>query len=116
MRNIDVIWFRNGTGHPVRFFENEHPTSVYSGLLRFNDVMIDFPITEAFVVGDGDRTQRKFEREVARRTFEHSGLIGVTRFLTYEQVRETWQRFQRLGGGSREWSASPTPRRETELA
>jgi hypothetical protein len=44
MRNIDVIWFRRGTGHPVRFFEVEHSTSVYSGLLRFNDVMIDFPI------------------------------------------------------------------------
>ena len=31
--------------HPVRFFEIEHSTSVYSGLLRFNDVIIDFPIT-----------------------------------------------------------------------
>src|SRR5439155_21287599 len=43
MRNIDVIWFRRGAGHPVRFFEIENSTSVYSGLLRFNDVMIDFP-------------------------------------------------------------------------
>ena len=64
MRNIDVIWFRRGAGHPVRFFEIEHSTSVYSGLLRFNDVMIDFPIPEAFVVGDGDKTQAKFEREM----------------------------------------------------
>jgi hypothetical protein len=31
MKNIDVIWFRRGTGHPVRFFEIEHSTSVYSG-------------------------------------------------------------------------------------
>ena len=44
MRNIDVIWFRRGTGHSFRFFEIEHSTSVYSGLLRFNDVMIDFPL------------------------------------------------------------------------
>jgi hypothetical protein len=105
MKNIDVIWFRRGTGHPVRFFEIEHSTSVYSGLLRFNDVIIDFPITEAFVVGDGDKTRRKFEREIVRRTFEQSGLIEVTRFLLYEQVRQTWQRYRSVGSGSKSWSA-----------
>ena len=68
MRMIDVIWFRKGAGHPVRFFEIEHTTSVYSGLLRFNDVIIDFPIPEAFIVGDGEKTTAKFERETARRT------------------------------------------------
>lgn len=106
MKNIDVIWFRRGTGHPVRFFEIEHSTSVYSGLLRFNDVMIDFPITEAFIVGDGEKTQRKFEREIARRTFDHSGLIKVTNFLLYAKVRETWKRYQDVGSGSKSWSAS----------
>lgn len=87
------------------FFEIEHSTSVYSGLLRFNDVMIDFPITEAFVVGDGDKTQRKFEREIARRTFEHSDLINVTRFLLYEQVRQTWLRYRSVGAGSKAWGS-----------
>jgi hypothetical protein len=107
MRNIDVIWFRRGAGHPVRFFEIEHSTSVYSGLLRFNDVIIDFPIPEAFVVGDGERTQAKFEREIARRTFEHSGLRDVTKFLLYDQVRQTWLRYNEVGAGSREWSQPP---------
>jgi hypothetical protein len=76
MRGIDVIWFRKGAGHPIRFFEIEHSTQVYSGLLRFNDVMIDFPIREAqaFIVGDSERTKAKFEREIFRRTFEVSGL------------------------------------------
>jgi hypothetical protein len=103
MRNIDVIWFRKGAGHPVRFFEIEHSTSVYSGLLRFNDVIIDFPIPEAFIVGDGDRTRAKFEREIARRTFEHSGLRKVTKFLLYEQVRQTWRKYREIGVGSKEW-------------
>ena len=114
MRNIDVIWFRRGTGHPFRFFEIEHSTSVYSGLLRFNDVMIDFPITEAFVVGDGDRTQRKFEREIARRTFDHSGLADVARFLDYDQVRQTWQLYRTVGQGSRAWGTSSEPPRATD--
>jgi hypothetical protein len=43
--------------------------------------MIDFPVPEAFIVGDGDKTRAKFEREIARRTFEHSGLREVTRYL-----------------------------------
>jgi hypothetical protein len=106
MKNIDVMWFRRGTGHPIRFFEIEHSTTVYSGLLRFNDVMIDFPIPEAFIVGDGEKTQRKFEREIARRTFEASRLIDVTRFLFYEQVRQTWQLYRTVGSGSRSWGAT----------
>jgi type II restriction enzyme len=104
MRGIDVIWFRKSAGHPERFFEIEHSTSVYSGLLRFNDVMIDFPIPEAFIVGEGEKTKSKFEREIARRTFEHSGLRNITLFLYYNAVRETWQKFQAIGQGSREWS------------
>ena len=108
-RHEAVIWFRRGAGHPVRFFEIEHSTTVYSGLLRFNDVMIDFPVPQAFVVGDGDKTQRKFEREIARRTFEHSGLIDVTQFLHYAQVRETWEKYRGIGEGSRQWGASASP-------
>jgi len=103
MRMIDVIWFRKGAGHPVRFFEIEHSTSVYSGLLRFNDVIIDFPIPKAFIVGDGEKTSAKFEREIARRTFEHSGLRDVTKFLLYDQVRQTWRKYKEIGTGSKEW-------------
>ena len=118
MRNIDVIWFRKGAGHPVRFFEIEHSTSVYSGLLRFNDVMIDFPIPEAFVVGDGDRTLAKFEREVTRRTFEHSGLREVIRFLPYEKVRQTWRKYEEIGVGSKGWgtAGAARPARSAESA
>ncbi len=115
MRNIDVIWFRRGTGHPVRFFEIEHSTSVYSGLLRMNDVMIDFPITEAFIVGNGEKTQRKFEREITRRTFEQSRLKDVTQFLRYDQVRQTWQKYRGVGAGSKEWG-SGAPQRSQQPA
>jgi hypothetical protein len=115
MKNIDVIWFRRGTGHPVRFFEIEHSTSVYSGLLRMNDVMIDFPITEAFIVGNGDKTQRKFEREITRRTFEQSRLKDVTQFLRYDQVRQTWQKYRSVGTGSKEWG-SGAPQRSQQPA
>jgi hypothetical protein len=80
--------------------EIEHSTSVYTGLLRFNDVMIDFPIPQAFVVDDGEKTRAKFEREIARRTFEYSKLRDVTQLLLYDQVRETWNRYKQIGAGS----------------
>jgi len=116
MRSIDVIWFRRGAGHPIRFFEIENSTSVYSGLLRFNDVMIDFPIPEAFIIGDGEKTQRRFEREISRRTFEQSGLKDVTKFLLYDQVRQTWQRYQTVGAGSKAWGAANRPGSQGRLA
>ena len=87
----------------------EHSTSVYSGLLRFNDVMIDFPIPEAFIGGDGEKTRAKFEREIKRRTFEHSGLRKVTLFLYNDHVRDTWLKFQAVGEGSRECPALVQP-------
>lgn len=77
---------------------------VYSGLLRFNDVMIDFPIPRAFVVGEGERTRAKFEREIARRTFEHSRLSALTQFLSYQQVPEMWEKYQGIGRGSEAWN------------
>jgi hypothetical protein len=103
MRNIDVIWFRSGTGIPDRLYEVENSTTVYSGLLRFNDVMIDYPLERAFIVGGDERTQRKFEREIQRRTFEKSGLSRVTRYLDYEAIRELWSNYQQLGRGSSTW-------------
>ena len=90
MRGIDVIWFRQGAGHPERFFEIEHSTSVYSGLLRFNDVMIDFPIPEAFVVGDGEKTQWKFEREIARER-------SITAVSSTSHASSSMSRFDRFG-------------------
>jgi hypothetical protein len=76
---------------------------VYSGLLRFDDVMIDYPLERVFIVGGDDKTQRKFEREIRRRTFEKSGLSQVTRYLSYEAVRELWASYQQLGRGSDSW-------------
>jgi hypothetical protein len=46
------------------------------------------------------------EREFARRTFEHSGLRDVTKFLLYDQVRQTWGKYREIGTGSKEWGRS----------
>lgn len=83
---IDVIWFKKNTSHPVRFFEIEHSTSIYSGLLRLNDVKIDYPINKATIVIPKER-QGLFETQIERRTFKHSELFDICDYLTYEDIK-----------------------------
>jgi hypothetical protein len=87
---IDVIWFKRNTAQPVGFFEIETTTSIYSGLLRLNDVRIDYPIPLCSIVGPQNR-QPEFERQLARRSFMASGLAEVCTYLTTDQVRKLYQ-------------------------
>jgi hypothetical protein len=41
-------------------------------------------------------------------------LVDVTRFLLYEQVRQTWQLYRTVGSGSKAWGASG-PSQTTEF-
>jgi hypothetical protein len=92
---IDVLWI-----HPTRHslaavFEVEHSTPIYSGLLRFNDVHIDFKLARAGIVAEADR-EEAFLRQINRRTFRASGLTEVCLFYSYRDIYD-WH--QRLGAG-----------------
>lgn len=84
---VDVIWFKKNTANPVRFFEIEHSTSIYSGLLRLNDIIIDFPITKATVIIPKSRI-KLLEGQIARRTFDFSGLYEVCEYMTYTNLEK----------------------------
>ncbi|TAK00996.1 hypothetical protein EPO44_09305 [bacterium] len=89
---IDVLWV-----HPTRnllaaAFEIEHSTLIYSGLLRFNDVHIDFKLPRAGIVADAER-EEAFLRQINRRTFRASGLNEVCLFYKYS---DTYRWFLRL--------------------
>ena len=82
---IDVLWV-----HPTRnllaaSFKIEHSTPIYSGLLRFNDVHIDFELPRAGIVADAER-EDAFLRQINRRTFRASGLGDVCLFYKYSDV------------------------------
>jgi len=94
-RSIDVIWFKKRAAQPVCFFEIEHSTPIYSGLLRLNDVKIDYPIPQAYIVGPKDR-KKLFERQIERRTFMYSELSDVCQFLNYEDVNELWKSHEKI--------------------
>lgn len=87
IENIDVIWLEKGRFVPVAFFEVEHTTSIYSGLLRLNDVLIDYSMPQAAIVTDVDR-HATYLRHVRRRTFERSGLADVCSHYTFDEVRQ----------------------------
>jgi len=81
---IDVIWLNNTSF--VSFYEVEHSTPIYSGLLRFNDVLLTIPGVENFnIIADNDR-EHKFSREVSRPTFRQNKLIDKVTFLDYESI------------------------------
>lgn len=82
---VDVIWLKTGTFTPAAFFEIEHSTTVYSGLLRLNDIIVDYPIPKAGIVSF-EKRRGLFERELSRRTFQVSGLAKVCRFYNYKYV------------------------------
>jgi len=90
---IDVLWV-----HPTRnlltaAFEVEHSTTIYSGLLRFNDVHIDFKLPRAGVVAQAERKDL-FLRQISRRTFRASGLSDVCLFYSYADVYRWYLRLR----------------------
>ncbi|MCP8316565.1 MAG: hypothetical protein H3Z51_06865 [archaeon] len=89
-KSIDVIWFKKKSSQPLRIFEIEHTTSIYSGLLRLNDVKVDYPIVKASIVGPKIR-QELFESQLKRKTFIHTELNEVCDYLNYEDVEEFYE-------------------------
>jgi hypothetical protein len=89
LEHVDTIWFPLGGAVPVALFEVEHSTSILGGLLRMNDVVMSLvaPVEgwRFFIVAPARRLSR-FSSELARPTFQASGLARLCRFLSYDEV------------------------------
>ncbi|MGI8482210.1 MAG: hypothetical protein ACR2MF_09140 [Chthoniobacterales bacterium] len=92
LSEVDVIWTERGANKLVALFEVEHTTSIYSGLLRFNDVFLTEPqLNPRFTIVADDARRSTFVRQVRRPTFERSGLADACTFMRYENVFD-WHR------------------------
>jgi hypothetical protein len=78
---IDVIWFDNNK--PISFYEVEHSTPIYSGLLRFNDVLLTIAGVNNFHIIANSEREGKFGREINRPTFKQNKLINKVTFRNY---------------------------------
>lgn len=88
LSEIDVVWVANGRNAIEGLFEVEHSTPVYSGLLRFNDILLTDPKVSRFSIVSNDTRRALFSRELYRPTFVKSGLSELTSFLEYANVFE----------------------------
>jgi hypothetical protein len=83
---IDVVWVAPGRDTITGLFEVEHSTPVYSGLLRFNDVLLTEPRLSRFAIVSNDERRAVFSKQLRRPTFVRSGLSEITSFLEYANV------------------------------
>ena len=100
LSEIDVVWIANGKNKIEGLYEVEYSTPVYSGLLRFNDVLLSDPKITKFSIVSNDTRRDLFSRQLFRPTFRKSGLAELCSFLEYVNVAAWHQRL--LRGGSNE--------------
>ncbi len=86
LSEIDVIWMTRGGDVIEGLFEVEHTTTVYSGLLRFNDILLTDPKVSRFSIVSNETRRALFSRQLFRPTFRKSGLAELTSFLEYSNV------------------------------
>ncbi len=91
--NIDVLWLTQNTIRKA--FEVESSTSVYSGLLRLNDLVLSQPNNqiELYIVAAQGRRAKVFN-QLIRPTFQP--LLPQCKFLSFESVEEQLDRVEKL--------------------
>ena len=88
LSEVDIIWVERGREAVAALFEVEHSTPIYSGLLRFNDILLTQPKLTRFSIVSNDSRRALFVRQLRRPTFVRSGLSEVTNFLEYANVAD----------------------------
>ncbi len=87
LSQVDVLWLEPGSNRIRALFEVEHSTTIYSGLLRLNDIMLVVPNMEpTFSIVADDERRSGFLRQINRPTFQRSGLSELCRFMKYEDI------------------------------
>jgi hypothetical protein len=95
IKGIDVVWLQRGSSELKAMFEVEHSTSIYSGLLRFNDLYLAEPnLKPKFSIVSNDIRRSLFLSQINRPTFRMSGLSDICNFLEYKDVYSWFKRMR----------------------
>jgi hypothetical protein len=105
LSEIDVVWVAAGQNTIEGLYEVEHSTPVYSGLLRFNDVLLTDPKVSRFAIVSNDARRELFSRQLFRPTFRRSGLAELCSFLEYTNVLDWYRRLAGEGNNENRGSA-----------
>jgi type II restriction enzyme len=86
---IDVIWLKPDTGEIVSAFEVEKSTSIYSGILRMEDLARSFPeCTCHFYLVAPDQRERDVMAQLARPAFRNDLADISLAFIPFDDLRE----------------------------
>jgi hypothetical protein len=99
LREVDVVWVASGRNKLEGLYEVEHSTPVYSGLLRFNDILLTEPRVSRFSIVSNDTRRDLFSRQLFRPTFRRSGLAELCSFLEYPNVFQWHERLRKADPG-----------------
>ena len=95
LQEIDVIWIERGSNNLKSLFEVEHSTPIYSGLLRFNDILLLYPyLNPRFSIVSNDTRKSLFVKQLNRPTFQRSKLSELCNFLEYVNVYGWFERLR----------------------
>jgi hypothetical protein len=96
VQNIDVLWLENKVIRKA--FEIESTTSIYSGLLRLNDLVLAQPNNniDLYVAASGKKRSRVCD-QLVRPSFQ--SLLPLCRFITFEEIEEQAKRIESLSLG-----------------
>lgn len=81
---VDIIWIEKS--RPISFWEVEHTTTIYSGLLRFNDILLTIHGAHNFNIVAENEREAKFSKEINRPTFTKNKLIDNVAFIDYSNI------------------------------
>jgi len=86
---IDVIWLKTDTGEIVSAFEVEKSTSIYSGILRMEDLARSIPeCTCHFYLVAPDQRERDVMAQLARPAFRNDLADISLAFIPFNDLRE----------------------------
>ncbi len=93
VQNIDVLWLKKNVIRKA--FEVESTTSIYSGLLRLNDLVLAQPNNQIdlYIVASRNRRER-VQNQLIRPSFQQ--LLTSCRFVDFESVETQLDRLQTM--------------------
>ena len=100
VRLIDVLWLESESGRVAAAFEVEHPTSIYSGIVRLLDLALGAPdaaVHGLFLVAPDGR-EEEVRAQLRRPAFSRVADLEV-RYLPYGELEKHREVMARFGSG-----------------
>ncbi len=99
---IDVIWLMPGTGEIVSAFEVEKSTSIYSGILRLEDLARSIPDCACyFYLLAPVHREKEVMAQLVRPAFSNNRTFGNLNFITFEALAQHCDSLCKFGDSHR---------------